>query len=368
MVRWSVILAAGALYAAVLSCVMWTPSAPGQQKTDKTEVHKAPTIGSRDGLPICSVTMQIQRTDWIDKYEHSIDEIAALGADAVKLVVDSRQETVHSTKIFLDMRMTPTPEQLITLIKYAKSKNLRVILMPIVLLENPKDMDWRGKIDPDKNYGGWDDWFDSYRTMLAHFAWIAETSGVDIFIVGSEFISAEPYIDQWTKTIQEVRKTYHGRITYSSNWDHYTSVKFWDQLDLICMNSYWKFAEKDSNPDPSVEQIMARWKKIQDDLLPWVRSTGKPLFFSEIGWFSQRNVAYEPWDYTQEQPIDLELQRKLYEAFFRSWWNNPDLAGFSIWEWPPVEGGPKDNGYTPKGKPAEKELKDWLAKPRWKVN
>jgi hypothetical protein len=43
------------------------------------------------------------------------------------------------------------------------------------------------------------------------------------------------------------------------------------------------------------------------------------------------------------------------------------LGGFSIWEWPPVEGGPTDRGYTPKNKPAERVLREWMSKPRWIV-
>ena len=66
--------------------------------------------------------MQLQRTDWIDKYEKSIDEIAAVGADTVQFVVDARQENGKSSRIYLDMRMTPTPEQLARLIKHAKDK------------------------------------------------------------------------------------------------------------------------------------------------------------------------------------------------------------------------------------------------------
>ena len=91
--------------------------------------------------------------------------------------------------------------------------------------------------------------------------------------------------------------------------------------------------------------------------------------FLEIGWFSQANSAHEPWDYTQDdQPIDLELQRKLYEGFFRTWHGDHRLGGFSVWEWPPGDGGKDDRGYTPEGKPAEKVLREWLAKPPWKVN
>jgi hypothetical protein len=166
-----------------------------------------------------------------------------------------------------------------------------------------------------------------------------------------------------------VRKIFKGRLTYSSNWDHYREVKFWDQLDLIGMNSYWKFGKERGFPShPNVEQIQQRWSQIQEDLLPFVRKTGKPLLFLEIGWFSQENVAYEPWDYTQDLPVDLEMQRRLYEGFFRSWWGKPDLGGFSIWEWTPGNGGPEDGGYTPENKPAEHVLREWLAKPRWKVH
>jgi hypothetical protein len=325
-------------------------------------------IRSRDGLPYCGVGMQIQRLDWIDKYKKSIDEIAAQGADTVKLVVDTRMERKDSTRIYLDLRMTPNADQLSDLIRYAKSKKLRVILMPIVLLDDPQGMDWRGTIEPDDSYGGWEEWFKSYRDVLNHFSWIAEGNGVDVFVVGSEFVSAEPKLEEWTKTIQSVRKVFHGRLTYSSNWDHYRQVPFWDQLDMIGMNSYWKFGEKHSNESPSVDHIIQRWHEIQSDLLPWVKKQGKPLLFLEIGWFSQKNVAYEPWDYTREQPIDLELQRKLYEGFFRAWWDNPQLGGFSVWDWPPGDGGPEDNGYTPENKPAEKVLREWLAKPRWKVD
>jgi hypothetical protein len=63
--------------------------------------------------------------------------------------------------------------------------------------------------------------------------------------------------------------------------------------------------------------------------------------------------------------VNLELQRRAYEAFFRAtadrgwlagvywwWWDNPSIAGYP--------GGVKDTGYTPKGKPAEAELTKWF--------
>jgi len=87
----------------------------------------------------------------------------------------------------------------------------------------------------------------------------------------------------------------------------------------------------------------------------------------EVGWCSLANAAKDPWDYTQTQlPADPELQKKLYEAFYRAWWGKPDSAGFFTWEWT-TNGDADGKGYTPEGKPAEAVLKTWFAKERWDV-
>ena len=96
---------------------------------------------------------------------------------------------------------------------------------------------------------------------------------------------------------------------------------------------------------------------------------GKPILLVEVGWCSMANAAHEPWDYTKsEVKLDLELQRKLYEGFFRSWYGNPNMAGFMVWEWEPFNpGGPENRSYTPKGKPAERVLREWLDKGPWEM-
>ena len=59
-------------------------------------------------------------------------------------------------------------------------------------------------------------------------------------------------------------ETYHGLLTYSANWDHYQNIPFWDHLDIISTNSYYKLGE---NKDVTVEEIVRRWHAIQKDLL-----------------------------------------------------------------------------------------------------
>jgi hypothetical protein len=387
--RW-VIIAAVATYLAAVGCVVWSPApavnfgeesngarerpappptGPGESPATTTPLLNASVPGAPrpadrprlSGLPYRGVAMQVQRIDLIDQYEKSIDEIADVGADTVSIVVDARQENGTSSRIFIDVRMTPTPEQLQRLIRHAKDRKLRVVLMPIVLLDNPRGNEWRGTIRPDS----WTEWWDSYRQMQHHYAWIAQSSGVDLLVVGSELVSTEKYADEWRRTIREVRRTYKGQLTYSANWDHYNRVPFWDDLDLMGMNSYYKLGDNERVP---VQEIKERWLDIQRDLLAFQRKIGKPLVLLEAGWCSLRNAASEPWDYTRVgEPLDLELQRKLYEGFFEAWHGNASLGGFMIWEWPPGEGGPRDKGYTPEGKPAEKVMREWLAKPRWEV-
>jgi hypothetical protein len=321
------------------------------------EIEPAPPLVAEP--PIFAVGIQVQRTDWIDRYVECIDEAADLGANAVKIVVDARQEDGQSNVMYLDHRRTPSPDDLGRLFRHAESRGLDVIFMPIVLVDDPKGDEWRGTLTPES----WATWFESYRGILQHFLWVADGNGVDVVVIGSELLSSERQVEEWRKTIAFCRERFGGRLTYSANWDHYQDVPFWDELDLIGMNSYWRLGGEDA----SVEEIVGNWRRIQRELEPFVRSQGKPLLFLEVGWCSLENAASEPWDYTQPVPIDLELQARLWTGFWQAWHGTPWLGGMSVWEWPPGDGGPDDRGYTVENKPAEDVLRQWFAREPWVV-
>jgi hypothetical protein len=370
----SIVIIAVLAYLAVVGCVIWPQGSgsvaappPGGDDSEllvkesfSASLPSAPPLAAPlEGLPYRGVVMQVQQIGDMTPYEKNIDEIAALGADTVSISVDARQENGTSTAIFLDQRLTPTSEQLVKLVRHAKSKNLRVVLMPIVLMQNPRGNEWRGNLKPDS----WEDWFISYREMMKHFAIIASASGVDVLSVGSELVTAQDRTDQWHRTIRMVRKIFPGKLTYSANWDAYARVPFWDQLDLVGMNAYYTLG---NDGKVGVDEIVRRWRAIQRDLMAFQRRVNRPIIFLEVGWCSLANAASEPWDYTRTSlAVDLDLQRKLYEGFFEAWQGNPNIAGFLFWEWPIGNGGPEDKGYTPENKPAEKVLRTWLAKP-WK--
>lgn len=336
-----------------------TPEATAENIAASAAINKSWT-----GLPLRSIGMELQRVDWMEtEYVKSVDQIAALGFDTVLFVVDPRQENGTSNRIYMDVRMTPGPEALQKLIRHAKSRGLRVMLMPIVLLDSPKDeSEWRGNISPQS----WPKWWESYREMANHYAWIAEGTGVDLLIIGSELISTENKTDEWRRVISGVREVYHGRITYSSNWDHYTAVKFWDALDVIGINAYWSL-DRGKKDECTLDDIRVAWRDIQADLLPFAAKQHKPIVMVEAGWCSLANAADEPWDYTKKSlSRDTDLQKRLYQGFFETWYGHPQLGGFSMWEWTVED--PDGKGYSPHGKPAEKVLDEYLALPLWKID
>jgi hypothetical protein len=347
------------LYAAVVGCVMFSPGSDTVQTSNghgrNFHINSVPP-----GLPYRGIVLQLQAINDLPSYERAVDAIADTGADTIFLVLSARQENGTSGEIFMDSRNTPTPDKLQQLIVYCKKeRKLKVGLMPIVLLDHPRGNEWRGTLKPER----WSDWFDSYREMIDLYAQVAQSSGVDLYVVGSELPSTETQIAEWTKTIQSVRDLYHGNITYSANWDHYASIPFWDQLDLIGVNCYYSLGD---GPNVTVAQIDAKWQPIHDRLVDFVASKGKPLVFLEAGWCSLANAAKDPWDYTKtDLPADPQLQKRLYQGFFDTWEGDPHLGGYMIFEWEP--NGASEKGYTPEGKPAEEVLRAEFAKKPWTV-
>lgn len=315
----------------------------------------------KDDRPYHGVAWQIHSThDIINISRIILNQIADLGADTVLISNAGYQEHAGSDSFQIDPKVTPSPAEWQQIFNIAHENGLRVILMPIILLSNPRGNEWRGQIQPPN----WDDWFEQYSKFLNHFARIAEAGKVEVLSVGSELVSTERYIDKWRRVIRETRQVYSGKLTYSANWDHYKVVEFWDDLDLVGMTSYYKLS---NTPNPSLDTLLEAWKPIKRGLLKWQEEIGKPLLFTEVGWASQEGASIEPWNYYYKQsatPDGHEEQRRCYEAFMRTWNNTPQVGGIIWWEWTGVPGGMDDYSYIPKGKPAERLLRDWFAEKR----
>jgi len=295
------------------------------------------------------ISLQLHNSEPEHPYEQYIDEIAATGANTIALVVTAYQENCASTSLFIEARKSPSDARLRKLIDHAHKKKLRVILMPIILLENPREDEWRGKIAP----SDWDAWWEDYSNYIMHYTYIAEAAGVEMFIVGSELVSTETFTERWRELIGQVRRHYAGLVSYSANWDHYRPPKWWADVDVIGMTTYYDLT---GGQEPTLDVLMEAWKKIKKEVLDWQAGINRPILFTEVGWPNQATCGQYPWDYycSSDDP-DPQAQANCFEAFFQTWLDEEAVAGFIVWEWrnhPSQLIGPKDTSYVPCGKPA----------------
>lgn len=329
--------------------------APGPQTPAS---NPAPSLDCQPGqLRFRGIALQLS-TGWQaqETFGPAIEEIAATGADTLLLSTAGYMEHARAQGIYIDVRRTPDRSETIALIRKARSLGLDVIVMPIILLSHPRGSEWRGVIEPPD----WAEWWEQYREFIGYFADVARAGDATALMVGSELVSTERQGDEWRKTVAHVRERFHGLLGYSANWDHYDPVQIWDQLDFVGMTSYYTLADA---ANPSVDQIVAKWRPIVERVSAWQKTVNKPIVLTEVGWCSQEGAATAPWNYyhaPRATPAGMEEQRRLYEAFIAAWNDAPAIAGVIWWEWGSGPGGVGDCGYTPKGKPAERLLREWL--------
>jgi len=331
-------------------------------ETAAAAAQKPPTPIPAKGGQFRGMAIQLHGGPGVyEVYHRLIPEVADLGADTVLLVVHGWQTHGGSLDLHIDPQRSADPKDLGRLLDLAAAHGLRRILMPVVLLSEPRNGEWRGKIVPPGH--DWDAWFKRYRRFIVHFAKIAERHDAEVLMVGSELIKSEAYTQRWRETIQEVRQHYRGKLGYSANWDHYQTDKigFWPELDFVGMTSYYELA---GGPNPAIEEIDESWANIKAKINAFQRAVRKPIIFTEVGWCSQEGAAHEGWNYYANQNATEAGRREqaiLYQSFLKTWANEPNVGGIIWWEWDTTAGGDGDYGYTPRGKPTEALLRRWFA-------
>lgn len=292
-------------------------------------------------------------------YPARLSEIRALGATSVSLIVTWVQKDVTASEVHADPDYT-APEPLVRdLIRRAHRLGMRVLLFPILRLVERTASEWRGSIRP----ADLARWFQSYGAELVRLAAIARDEHAETLSIGSELASTEVAKDEWRALIARVRAAYPGRLLYSANWDHYDRVPFWPLIDELGVSAYWGVAKP--GDAPSLEAAAAAWAPIRTRLATFARARGRKVVLTEVGYQSVRGAGAFPWnDFLagEDGALDDEAQRLLYEAFARAWQDEPALAGVYFWVWFD-EGGARDRGYTPRGKPAELVLRTWYRAP-----
>ncbi|MCB0643011.1 MAG: hypothetical protein KDC44_15285 [Phaeodactylibacter sp.] len=250
------------------------------------------------------------------------------------------------------------PEGCQRTVELAKAHHLKVMLKPQVYVPGS----WTGAIDF-KEATDWEQWEADYEAYILPMADMAETIGVDLFCVGTEFkIGAVKRPEFWRKLIKKVRERYSGQLVYAANWDEYQSITFWDELDYIGINAYFPLV---NSATPSVKSLEQAWSPIAKQIKAFAQRVQKPVLFTEFGYLSVDGCAYNTWELEgqiNQLDINEQAQANALDALFGTFWHTSYWAGGFLWKWFPEmkghEGYPAKD-YTPQGKLAEKNLKSW---------
>ena len=284
------------------------------------------------------------------------------GVDWLAIQVAWFQQGNDSVTIRPDPRKTPTDASVGRLMDLAHRSGMRVFLNPFV---NSLEGDgWQANFAPSSARA----WFQSFDRYLAHYAQIATVHHADLFAIGDEFDSLDAvpaYRASWIQAIQVARRYYKGPIVYGADYPNYQQVTFWNALDDVGIDAYFPLSQ---SPSPTLSQLESGWRQIATQIQAWRKRTGldrKGFVITELGYPSEDGAAATPGTWFPSQPVNLALQQRCYVATFKTIYQEPWLRGI-FWFWwanpsnPHWQGGPSDNGYTLRGKPAEATLRRYF--------
>lgn len=298
----------------------------------------------------------------------SLVELAKTGANFVAIIPTRFTKTLRDTEIS-PTAQTETDANVVRAIIDAHDAGLKVMLKPHVDAMNGK---------PRLDFAPADvgEWFRQYEAFLLNYARMAAEHHVELFCIGCEYESLEGprYRELWLRVAKRVRSVYSGPLVYASGSGK--EVSFWDTVDYIGVDAYNALSNA---ANPSVDQLVEGWVSVSANR--WVASlTGnksprdyyralweahrKPMIFTEIGYKSVAGAAARPGDWKFNGPVDLELQARAYEAFFRVWSAESSwMKGAFLWHWEPriIREQSQRNwkDYSPQAKPAAVVITRW---------
>ncbi|MBT8233259.1 MAG: hypothetical protein HKO66_00975 [Saprospiraceae bacterium] len=251
-----------------------------------------------------------------------------------------------------------TPRGATSTIKLAKENGLKVMLKPQLWMHGS----WVGDLSFD-NEKDWESWETDYTDYILTFAKIAESQGVEMLCVGTEFKKAVSARENyWRALIAKIRDLYSGLLTYSANWDEFESVPFWDDLDVIGVSAYFPLTE---TATPSVKELAKKWKPIKKKMSSLCRKYDKQILFTEYGYLSVDGCAGKTWELEKKRtslPSNELAQSNALEALYTSFCDEDFWAGGFKWKWYPNKSRRKKfriHDYTPQDKMAEKTIETW---------
>lgn len=314
-------------------------------------------------LPEPGFARGVVYSSWDGSYPHEsawrahLSDFERLGVTDIEVMTFAHQPAVDKPQIV----PSPASKWPTAFIAAARKRGFRILLKPHVWSRQFYDGSrrWRGSIVmPDAP--SWAAWFQQYERFILREARLAEAAGVERLSVGLEYVEAtRGHEAAWRALIAKVRGVYSGQLTYSADGNHEMAhIRFWDALDFIGINAYFKLSERDR---PGAPALAMGWAPFASRLAALSKRYGKPIALTEAGYPSIVGAARTPWRWPDKtDTAHPALQADLYEALFQICAAGAWCQGIFWWKYyEQPESTPHELDYSPRGKPAERVMSRW---------
>jgi glycosyl hydrolase family 113 len=253
-----------------------------------------------------------------------LNYIVGLGANSVGLTFPIFTDGVHPTRVYTVSDSTPDPATLNIVIAEAQARGLRVTLRPLIDETNIKDSkgDWRGTIQP----VNMTTWFSSYWSVLQPYVQLAQQTGVNSFVMGTELNSLVYQKSHWQTIDAAAAQIYSGERDYADNWDIWMSGGSYSPAPSIGVDAYPDLNLAD---DASVTQLTNAWTQWLHD-----RSTTTltKTVMQEVGIAAASGAYHHPalWATTGETVVP-SIQINWFAAACASA-RSLHMAGIYFWD------------------------------------
>lgn len=390
---------ARALLSGLMALVLVGAAAPNQTVSVAGQVRDMPRVGARGGHRTTDVppTLLPHPDAWaatgggairgitLGPIESSLQpnrgygtaaslramrEARDLGANWISLTVFGRVWDTESTGVTLDFEQPhgANREAVRSAIEQAHSLGLRVLLVPHLWVESGQ---WRGELNP-PGAEGWERWTASYGRFLLGWARFAEASGVDMLAAGVELRTwvTTTHAPSFVQLLRQVRRHYHGLLTYAGNWDDVEETVILGELDVIGINAFYPLADEEG---ASLDELRGGARRAAERVTRLAERWDRPVMFTEFGYTTRPDPAVRPWEWPealQNVRVDEAAQADAYRALLSAMLDCAGFAGLFVWRYyadPADMSQEAEWGFSPRGKLAELVLEDAFAA-RWSAD
>lgn len=102
----------------------------------------------------------------------------------------------------------------------------------------------------------------------------------------------------WESVIAETRQSFTGPLTYASNFDQFHKVEFWNDLDIIGINAYFKLRNSLVADKQLYSSLLSGWNTALESIYSFEKAQGildKKTMFTELGFRFRKNSTIQPW-------------------------------------------------------------------------